>query len=216
MITAHAALDFCGVSRETVLSRKGEPSGNCTICRHASRYRIEMALVAGVSARAIAQQFSVSPHACRRHLLAHVPDERRAALVAGPLKLRDLADKAAELDLSLIDYLALVRSALLTQFLAATDASDRQGAALLSGRLLECLRIIGTLQGDLRQSTAMITNNIAILNSPLMADLQAMLIRTLQPFPEARAAVLAGLEDLSRRAVPDSPAALLEAPTRAA
>ena len=42
-----------------------------------------------------------------------------------------------------------------------------------------------------------------------MADLQTMLIRTLQPFPEARAAVLNGLEELSARVLQQTPAPLL-------
>jgi hypothetical protein len=59
------------------------------------------------------------------------------------------------------------------------------------------------------KATASVTNNIAIMSSPLMADLQSMLVRTLQPFPEARAAVLSGLEELSARTLAHTPAPLL-------
>ncbi|MGO9992857.1 MAG: hypothetical protein ACLPTF_10160 [Steroidobacteraceae bacterium] len=192
---------------------RGRSTGRCSICLHGDRYRIELALVSGVSKRAAGKRFGVSPDAAWRHLHNHVPAERRAQLIAGPLKLQELAQKATEEGLTLLDYLTLVRSGLVAQFLAANEADDRQGAALISGRLLECLRIMGQFTGELQKAGAQITTNIAILQSPLMADLQGMLLRTLQPYPEARAAVLAGLEELSSRATAQSSAPLLlEAP----
>lgn len=81
----------------------------------------------------------------------------------------------------------------------------------MAGRLLDCLRLTAQLSGELSKAGASITNNIAILQSPLMADLQVMLIRTLQPYPEARTAVIAGLEALSARALQSAPVPALPA-----
>ena len=181
--------------------RKGEMSGRCSVCTHEQRYRIELALVGGASREAVGKRFRVSSDAAGRHLRNHVSAERRAQLVAGPLKLADLAEKAAEEGLALIDYLALVRTTLVSQFLAAAEINDRPGTALVAGRLLRCLELTAQLTGEISRTGATITNQIAIVNSPYMADLQAMLIRTLGPYPEARAAVLMGLEELSRRTV---------------
>jgi hypothetical protein len=188
---------------------RGRSTGRCSICTHVDRYRIELALISGVSKRAAGKRFNVSPDAAWRHLHNHVPAERRAQLIAGPMKLQELAQKATEEGLTLLDYLGMVRSQLVAQFLAAGESDDRQGAALLSGRLLECLRIMGQFTGELQKAGAQITTNIAILQSPLMADLQGMLLRTLQPYPDARAAVLAGLEELSSRATAQSSTPLL-------
>jgi hypothetical protein len=179
--------------------RKGEMSGRCSVCTHAQRYRIELALVGGASRESVAKRFQVSSDAAGRHLRNHVSPERRAQLLAGPLKLADLAEKAAEEGLALIDYLALVRSTLVAQFLTASETGDRNGTALIAGRLLRCLELTAQLTGELSRTGATITNNLAIVNSPYVADLQSMLIRTLQPYPEARQAVLIGLEELSRR-----------------
>ena len=183
------------------MSRKGEQNGKCTICAHAQRYQIELALVSGVSCRAIGRKYTVSRDAVWRHLHNHVPSERRAELVAGPLKPAELARRAADEGLTLLEYVAMVRNSLMARFLAASEADDRQGTALVAGRLLDCLRLTASLTGELSKAGATITTNIAIMNSPLVADLQAMLIRTLAPFPEARAAVLGGLEELSARAL---------------
>jgi|SRR5579863_7722540 len=185
-------------------ARRGEPNGHCSICSHDQRYRIELAMVSGVGRRVIAKRFGVSGDSAWRHLRNHVPAERRAHLVAGPLKLGELAEKAANEGLALLDYLGLLRSSLLTQYLAAAEAGDRQGSALIAGKLLQCLSLIAQCSGELNRAGASITNNIAVMSSPVMADLQGMLIRALQPYPEARRAVLAGLEELSRRTHPQS------------
>jgi hypothetical protein len=192
--------------QDFVMAKKGEPNGKCCICSHEQRYQIELALVSGVSCRAIGLKFKVSRDGAWRHLRNHVTDARRSELVAGPLTTVQLAERAADEHLSLLDYLAIVRNALMARFLAASECDDRQGSAMVAGRLLECLRTIARLTGELTAATSNVTTNIAIMSSPLMADLQGMLIRELQPFPDARLRVIAGLEELSRRALPSSPA----------
>ncbi|MGB6451014.1 MAG: hypothetical protein WBE92_09705 [Steroidobacteraceae bacterium] len=198
------------------MTRRGENSGKCTICAHGQRYSIELALVSGVSCRAVATKYSVSRDAAWRHLKHHVPPERRVELIAGPLKPAELAQRAADEGLTLLEYVAMVRNSLMARFLAASEADDRQGTALVAGRLLDCLRLTATLSGELSKVGAGVTNNLLIMQSPLMADLQSMLIRRLQPFPDARVAVIAGLEELSVKAlqgaVPALPGNVIEAP----
>ncbi len=123
-----------------------------------------------------------------------------------------MAERAAEEGLGLLEYLAMIRSALLTQFFAATESSDRNGAAIVSGRLLETIRITAQLSGELARPGATITNNTLILSSPLMADLQQMLIQRLRPYPDAARAVLEGLRELSDRALGNAPLPAIEAP----
>lgn len=183
------------------MSRKGEPNKKCTICAHEQRYQVELALVSGVSCRAVGKKYAVSRDAAWRHLRNHVPAERRAELVAGPLKPAELAERAADEGMTLLEYLAMVRNALMARFLAASEADDRQGTALIAGRLLECLRTIARLTGELQSASSNITNNTLVLGSPLMADLQRMLVMRLRPYPEAARAVMAGLEELSSRAL---------------
>lgn len=69
------------------------------------------------------------------------------------------------------------------------------------GRLTDLLHLQGQFSGDLSKAGAQITNNTLILASPLMADLKGMLFERLLPFPEARQAVIAGLRELSLRAL---------------
>jgi hypothetical protein len=165
-------------------------------------------LAGGASIQAVATKFDLPYYSLRRHFVSHVSAGRKAQLLAGPLSLGELAEKAASEGLALLDYLRLIRSTLLGQFLTASEAGDSNGAATVAGRLLECLRIIATLTGEISRTSASFTQNIAIMSSPMMADLQSMLIRTLQPYPAAREAVLSGLEELSARALAQGPAPL--------
>lgn len=182
--------------------RKGEMSGRCSICNHQSRYRIELALVGGASREAVGKRFNVSSDAAGRHLRNHVSAERRAELVAGPMRPVELAQRAADEGMSLLDYASIVRQTLMARFLAASEVNDRNGTALLAARLLECLRLIAQLSGELSRAGATVTNNnLLILNSPLMSDLQSMLIERLTPWPEASKAVIEGLRQLSDRAL---------------
>jgi hypothetical protein len=194
------------------VAKRTEPNGRCKICAHERRYEIELALVSGVSCRAIGRKYEVSRDSAWRHLTSHVPPERRAQLIAGPLKPAELAERAADEGLTLLEYVAIVRNSLMARFLAASEADDRQGTALVAGRLLDCLRLTAQLSGDLQRAAAPITNNVLVMNSPLMADLQSMLIARLRPYPDASRAVLDGLRELSARALqgaaPASPALL--------
>jgi hypothetical protein len=202
---------FIAALRTAIATRKPRKNTGqtCTICRHERRYEIELALTAGVSSRAVAKKFTVSRDAAWRHLTNHVTPERRAQLVAGPMKLGQLAEKATAEGTTLIDYLGMIRSVLMARFLAAAETGDNQSTGLLAGRLNEALRLMASVTGELQNATAGVTNNILIANSPFVADLQSMLLRVLSPFPEARLAVIRGLEDLSSRAIPSAPAGQL-------
>lgn len=180
---------------------RGNPNVQCSICRHEQRHRIELALVSGASRRAVSRKFGVSPHAAGRHLTNHVGDERRAQLVAGPLRLHELAERATEADLTLQQYLSMLRSSLFEQYLQAVEVGDRPGFSLIAGRLAEIIRLEGQVNGEISRVVAPITNNIAVLSSPLVGDLKVMLIQRLQPFPEALKAVVDGLDELSSRAM---------------
>ena len=183
------------------MATKGERSGRCQACKHPERYRAEVMLAGGASCRAVADKFSIPHDALWRHWRNHVDDKRKGEIIAGPLKLSELAARAAEEGLSLLDYLGLIRSTLLTQFTAAAEAGDKHGTATVAGRLLECLREIGRLTGELRSAVGSVgvTNNIMVLNSPAFAELQQMLLQRLAAYPDARASVLAGLRELDQR-----------------
>lgn len=102
--------------------------------------------------------------------------------------------------MSLLDYLVIIRSTLMNLMVTAAGCGDRTGSAMLSGRLIECLREIGKLTGELHNiSSLSVTNNTLIMESPIIADLQACIIGALRDFPEARARVLSEMQRMDAR-----------------
>jgi hypothetical protein len=173
----------------------------CKVCRSEHRARIEMLRVGGASLRSLSERFGLHRDAIWRHCQLHVTPERRASLLAGPAKVEQLANKAADESTSLLDHLRIVRSVLLNQFLNAAEAGDRTGTALLSGRLLESLREVARLTGELREVAGIsVTNNVVnLFASPEFTALQEGLLKVARAHPAARADIIALLRGLGAR-----------------
>jgi hypothetical protein len=113
--------------------------------------------------------------------------------------MAELAEKAATEGVSVLQYFSIIRATLMTQFQLAASLNDRNGVAILAGRLTETLRAIGSISGEmgaLANSTINIHGNVNVLNSPIFANLQANMLTALAPFPEARAAVVLALRKM--------------------
>jgi hypothetical protein len=189
----------------------------CTICSHSERARIELARVSGVSLRQIEETFGVSWQAVWRHMANHVSDADRAIYLAD-VNLKDLADRANAESLSLLDYLAIIRSTLFQQMQMAAGLNDRSATAALAGRLNETLKLLASLTGELlRLNPHTVNHNVTVfMSSPLYIELEQMLIATLSDHPDALAKVVDGLRALEDRApAPEyTAAALASSPMR--
>jgi hypothetical protein len=188
----------------------GRAGRGCLVCQHKDRARIEQGRVAGVSLDNLARKFGVSRDSIHRHWTSHVGDDLKAQyLLETPLK--DLAARASEEGVGLIEYFAVIRAALMQQFQLAVSCNDRNGAAILAGRLNEILNSLGKLTGEILKAPAVqnVTNTVNnFIASPLFMDLQQMLIRRLANHPEAMAEVVAGLRELEARSAPQPMAPL--------
>jgi hypothetical protein len=166
------------------------------------RVPIELQLAAGVSMNVLARKYGASRHVLARHWRSHVSDARRAALALGPVKQITLAAQVSEEAESVIDHYRAVRAGLYRLYDAALEAGDRNGGALVAGRLLSCLDSMARLTGELATSP-LIQNNMQVnfYLLPEFAHFQADLIRVLSRFPEARAAVIREFERLEAPAL---------------
>jgi hypothetical protein len=182
----------------------------CTVCRHQERWRIELLKAGGAGIDALAAKFGVSRDAIFRHWHTHVTDSMKAGYLSGPSEMANLAAKAATEGDSVIDYLRICRTALTSQLAAASEAGDSRTTAYVAGQLTKTLETIGKLTGELgelaRSSINITNNNIAIMNSPQFATLQATMLRALAPYPDARSAVVLALRDLDAEPAPAAPA----------
>jgi hypothetical protein len=193
------------------MARKPSPfkRSTCTICRHHDRALIEASRIAGCSLDAVAAKYEASRDAIARHMANHVSDDDRAQYLAEQ-PLKELAERAAKENLSLLEYLALVRSLLMQETQLAALCHDRHGLASVSGRLLETLKAIGSLTGEIaRLAPGTVINNTAVfVGSPAFAALHEMLLLRLSGYPEALAAVLEGLRELAAQDAPALPPAI--------
>ncbi len=175
----------------------------CSICSHPDRARIEMARISGASLDSIAASFDVHRDAVWRHCTKHITDNQRAMYLAD-VDLKDLAERANAESLSLIDYLAIVRGTLMQQMQMAAGLNDRTATAALAGKLNETLKLIATVTGELlKLNPHTVNHNVTVfMSSPLYAELERMLVRTLSEYPEALGKVVEGLRQIEQQEPP--------------
>jgi hypothetical protein len=182
----------------------------CLVCAHKDRARIEQGRVAGVSLDALSRKFGPSRDSIFRHCRDHLSEDQRAMYVL-ETPLKDLAARASEEGVSVLEYLSIVRTILLQQFQLAAACNDKNGTAVLAGKLTEVLRLVANISGEILKAPAIqnVTNTVNFINSPMFADLQQMLIRRLANHPAAMASVVEGLRELENRSAPRPTAPLV-------
>ena len=93
---------------------------------------------------------------------------------------------------------------LVGQMTACAEANDGLRVAMLTGRLVEVLKEIGRITGEVDRigGSISIQNNIAILNDPRMIEFQRGLISIAREIPEARPRLLSLLKNLDDMPAP--------------
>ena len=87
------------------------------------------------------------------------------------------------------------------QFLNAAEVGDRPGVANVAGRLLESLRELGKLTGELRELSGVTINNntLNLFASPQFTALQEGLLRIARTHPDAKVDIVALLRGLDEK-----------------
>jgi hypothetical protein len=105
-------------------------------------------------------------------------------------------------NMSVLDYLTIVRSRLMRQLSASAAAGDNPGVCRASMALLAVLQELGRMTGEISRAASLVTINNSntsqtlVMADPLLTKLQSGLLRALAPYPEARNAVIALLSEL--------------------
>jgi hypothetical protein len=177
--------------------------GLCKVCGHAERVRIEALHTAGVGIDKLGEQFSIHRDAVWRHMTRHVTDETKASYLLGKAKIADLANAAADESRAILDYLSIIRSILMNQLDRESQANRPYGVERVAGRLIEVLREMGSLTGEVSRIAGTViniqNNHTQILNSAPFLELQAGLLSLCQAHPEARADIVALFHSLDAR-----------------
>jgi DNA-binding transcriptional ArsR family regulator len=153
----------------------------CTICRHEGRFDIDAILVdRSRSYRDIARQFGVSKDAVSRHVSeGHISEL---------LTLAADAQRAAQAD-TLLDRMEALQCRV-EAFLSRVEETDNYSATLGAFRELRTnLELIGEITKELDRTP---TFNLHL--NPEWIELRTVIVRALEPHPEARETFLQAIE----------------------
>jgi len=150
----------------------------CTVCSHPEKEEIDRLLVRGDSIAGIARDFAVSEDALKRHFDNHVPK----TLAASP-SAKEITDAD-----KLLSEIEEVKNRALRLLDKAENAQDTRVYGLPSQYLKEFreyVRLMAELSGKLAAQP-----QITIINNPQWVELRTLIITALEPYPEAREAVV--------------------------
>lgn len=154
----------------------------CTICTHEQRSEIDQALVAGEAFRDIARRCRVSKDAIARHK-AHLPAHVAKAAEAQTVAQAD-------------DLLASIQRLRQRLETALTKAEAARDIAALAREARETARLLLEVEGRLRQG-AHVQVAVALVQSSEWQSLRSVVFRAIEPFPDARQAVIAALSEMN-------------------
>jgi hypothetical protein len=152
----------------------------CTVCEHHDREAIDRALVGDASNRSIASLYDVSEAAVRRHKANHLPAK---------LVMAEQAAEVAEAD-NLLDQVRDLQSRTLAILEAAEETRQHRTALGAIGEARSNLELLAKLLGELDSRPT-----VNILVSAEWLELRAVIVGALEPYSEARGAVLRAIEE---------------------
>src|SRR5262245_46551471 len=161
-------------------------SERCTVCAHAKVGQINYALAKGVAPLAVARENGLRPSAVYNHHKAHVPETYKKVIGAGVYAdLDKLLEACIKGDAESLDVLNAMISGHFHSWSLAFSNGSQAGMTSHTSQLRQPIELRAKINRELVPSPGSITNNIM-----LTGDVTTLL-RILEPFPEAKAAIVA-------------------------
>jgi hypothetical protein len=174
-----------------------------SITKHPDRAAIERDLAIGLPVRRLAKKYGLGKDALHRHR-KKLPPQLKAAMAAQALRpgvdLEQLRITESE---GLLVHLAAQRAKLLLWQDACASSEQFQVASAISAQVHRNLELVGKYLGEF--AVHHVTANVSMLISPEYLELRSTLLRALQPYPEARAAVVEAIHRLEAKAAQQAP-----------
>ena len=154
----------------------------CSVCTHPDRPAIDQALAGGKPLRETSALFRVSEDALWRHREDHLPATlAKAAEAAEAARADDLLAEVRDLKARALGILD-----------TAEAAGDLRAAVAAIREARGCIELLAELAHELDRRPVL---NVLLL--PEWLQVRSALLEALQPYPEARTAVVARLETLN-------------------
>jgi len=152
---------------------------SCTLCEHPKREEIDRALVGETSNLSVSSVFGVSESAVRRHKANHLPAKLAKAHEAKEVSRAD----------DLLRQVRILQSKTLSILLRAEGAGDLRTALSAVREARGNVELLAKLSGELDERPVV---NLNI--SPEWLELRAAIVIALEPYSDARGAVLRAIE----------------------
>jgi hypothetical protein len=150
----------------------------CTTCEHPQRAVIDRALVAGASNRSVASLYGVSEPSIRRHKANHLPAKLAKAYEA------EEASHAGDL----LHQVRALQDKTLNILLRAEGSGELRTAVSAVREARRNVELLARLSGELDERP------VNVLISPEWIELRAVIVGALEPYSDARGAVLRAIE----------------------
>jgi len=151
----------------------------CTVCSHPEVEAINKALVVGEPYRSIAKRYEASESAMYRHQENHIPTTLAKA---------NEAEEVAQAD-DLLGQVQDLQARTLAILEAAEETREHRTALAAIREARSNLELLAKLLGELDQRP-----QLNILISPEWLELRAVIVGALEPYSDARGAVLRAIE----------------------
>jgi len=156
---------------------------SCTVCDHLELEEINRRLVSGNSIAGISRDFAVSEDALGRHKESHVPKTLAASpstedVINGD-KLLDQLKEARQKAVNLLD-----------KAINAADTRVYGAPSQYLGEIRQQIKLWAELEGRLASQP-----HITIINNPEWVELRTVILIALDPYPQAREAVINAIRE---------------------
>jgi hypothetical protein len=155
---------------------------SCTLCEHPRREEIDRALVGDSSNLSVSSLFGVSESAIRRHKANHLPAK---------LVMAQAAEEVAQAD-DLLDQVRDLQARTLAILEAAESTRQHRTALAAIREARSNLELLAKLLGELDERPVV---NLNV--SPEWLELRAVIVAALEPYSDARGAVLRAIESVN-------------------
>jgi hypothetical protein len=158
----------------------------CTVCGSPARERVDVEIVSGETLAAIGRRYKLSQDALTRHKSAHLSP------AITKLSLEKLGVESARGAMVIYEERM---EAMLSRLERALDGAESRNSYLALANLVRewrsLLELMAKITGVLDERPQVAVN---ILASPELGELIGVLLKALDPFPEARIAAAAALD----------------------
>jgi len=151
----------------------------CTICDREDVEEINKRLLTDESYRSIAKHFEASESAVYRHKESHIPDVLAKSEDAKEVVNADMLFQKVE------EEALFVRE---MRVLAATEGNIELALKAVD-RALKCIELYAKIDGLIKEQNINIIQQNVLINSPEWVSLRTLIVKALEPYPQAREAV---------------------------